>query len=67
MEDFCYSFDDQRIRGDLLDKITGRGAFRRFKDVIHFLGIEDEWYRFREDALRRIARDWLEENGIAFE
>ncbi|MFO7666986.1 MAG: UPF0158 family protein [Desulfobacterales bacterium] len=66
VEDFCCSVEDDKIRGELLDKITGRGAFRRFKDALHLVGIEEEWYLFRQEALEKIAIDWLEENQISY-
>ena len=66
MEDFCYSVVDDKIRERLLDKIRGRGAFRRFKDAIRNSGIEEEWYRFRQEELEKIAVDWLEANQIPY-
>jgi hypothetical protein len=66
MRDFCYSLDDERLESELLDAIHGCGAFRAFKNTIHYRGIEQDWYRFQQDALEQIARDWLERNEIAF-
>jgi hypothetical protein len=66
IEAFCCSVVDDKIRGDLLDKIRGRGAFSRFKDAIHMNGIEEEWYRFRQEELEKIAIDWLEVNQISY-
>jgi hypothetical protein len=66
MERFCLSVDDDDMRGDLCNAIRGRGAFRRFKDRIHAYGIADEWYRYRDEALRDIAIAWCEENGIRY-
>ena len=66
MEEFCSSVQNQGMKEDLLDKIRGRGAFRRFKDAIHFFGIEEAWYQFRREALEKIARDWLEEHDIPY-
>jgi hypothetical protein len=66
MENFCYSVVDDKIRGELLDKIRGRGAFKRFKDAIRVNDIEDEWYRFRQEELEKIAIDWLEVNHISY-
>jgi len=57
---------DDEIKERLLDKIRGRGAFRRFKDAIHMNGIEEEWYRFRQEELEKIAIDWLEANQISY-
>jgi hypothetical protein len=66
MEDFCYTVEDDKIRDKLLNAISGRGAFRRFKDAIHFLDIQDDWYRFQNEELEKIAIEWLEEKGIAY-
>ena len=66
MEDFCYTVESEKIRDKLLNAISGRGAFRRFKDAIHFLDIQDDWYRFQEEELEKIAIEWLEEKGIAY-
>jgi hypothetical protein len=66
MEAFCRWVGNDKIRGILLDKIRGRGAFRRFKDAIRMNGIEDEWHRFRQEELEKIAINWLEVNNISY-
>jgi hypothetical protein len=66
MEEFCCSMVDDEIREGLLGKIRGQGAFRRFKDAIHMNGIEEDWYSFRQEALEKIAIDWLEANKIPY-
>jgi len=66
MEDFCGSLKNDRISNALYSAIKGGGAFRRFKDAISRFGVEDDWYRFREEALKDIAIKWCESNGIIF-
>lgn len=66
MERFARSLTDASVRDDVDSALHGRGAFRRFKDVVHRLGLADEWYRFRDAALAEIAVDFLEANGIEF-
>lgn len=66
MRRFCRSRDDDEEREELLDAIAGRGAFRMFKSTIHRKGIEQDWYRYRDAALKRIATDFLEANGIPY-
>ena len=66
MERFCLSVDDEDIRDDLCNAIRGRGAFRYFKDRIHAYGIAEDWYRYRDAALREIAIAWCEEHGIQY-
>ena len=65
MREFCEEVEPPKRRDRLLAAIHGRGAFRYFKDLATEFGIIDEWYAFEEDALRDIAREWCEENGIA--
>jgi hypothetical protein len=66
MERFCLSIDDEDVRDDLCNAIRGRGAFRYFKDRIHAYGIAEEWYRYRDAALREIAIAWCDEHGIPY-
>ncbi len=40
--------------------ISGRGAFRRFKDEVRRLGLEAQWYAWHDDAYRRKAIEWCE-------
>jgi len=67
MERFARSLKDAAVSDELDAAVHGRGAFRRFKDVVHRLGIADEWYRFRDAALEEIAIEFLEAHEIAYE
>ena len=67
MERFCLSLSDEGLQDQLLHAIRGSGAFRRFKNVIYRKEIQDDWYRFRDQALKRIAIDFLESEGIAWQ
>ncbi len=66
IEEFCGSIKNDRISNALYSAIQGRGAFRRFKDAIIRFGVEDGWYKFREEALMQIAIEWCEENEIKY-
>ena len=66
MEEFCHSVKPSELRDELLVMIKGGGAFGRFKREIYSLGIEKDWYRFRDAEYERVAMEWLEENGIAY-
>ena len=66
MERFCYSLDDERLKNVLLRAIAGKGAFRYFKDRVFDEGVREDWFAFRDAALKRIAADFLESRGIAF-
>jgi hypothetical protein len=51
---------------DLFDALSGRGAFRRFRTVIHERGLQDEWEAFRAGRLADLIRFRLKEKGIPF-
>ena len=65
MAEFAGTVADAHLR-DLLDvALDGRGAFRRFKDVLRDYPAEREaWFAFRDEHVRAAAREWLAENGI---
>jgi hypothetical protein len=59
MKEFAEEQHSKKVRQELLEAIHGARAFRMFRSTIGRLGIEKNWYRFREEALAEIARDWL--------
>src|SRR6267143_2564915 len=66
MERFSNSQRSAARREELLDAIHGAGAFRSFRSAIRRLGIEDDWFRFRQSAFEEIAKDWLKAHDISF-
>ncbi|MFP5108963.1 hypothetical protein ACSU6B_19670 [Neobacillus sp. C211] len=54
MEDYCLTISDQVKRDALLKAIKGKGAFRRFKDKIIDFDIEEQWYSFRVNDIKRL-------------
>lgn len=63
MEWFIGQQDDPRLRARLERAISGRGAFRRFKDVLAQVGLLNEWHEIENDSQRRRARRWLADEG----
>lgn len=47
--------------------IRGSEAFRRFRSTVERLGLEDDWFAFRDRTYERHAADWLTAHGIPFE
>jgi hypothetical protein len=66
MDQFASSLPDAQ-RCELRDALRGRGAFRLFKMTIRRFGVEDGWFRFREEALADIARSWLEKHNLPYD
>lgn len=57
---------EEGARAELGDAIHGSGAFRMFRHTIDRLGLRESWFSYRSEALKQIARDWLNENRIPF-
>jgi uncharacterized protein UPF0158 len=66
MQAFAAEQEECKCRPELVSAVHGAGAFRRFKNAIQRLGLEDSWYRYREAAFEQVARAWLEENKIPY-
>jgi hypothetical protein len=65
MEDFIVTVQDKQLETRLWDAIRGRGAFRRFKDVLAYHPRERErWFAFKDELMRRRVVDWLNSKGI---
>jgi len=66
MERFIETVADPGRADRLGIAIEGRGAFRRFKDVLGRWPDEQErWYAFSEERKRGRARAWLADGGYA--
>lgn len=66
MEDFIGSLTNSEIQNKLYRAIQGKGAFRRFKDEICYLGIREEWFAFQHDAYVEIAKEWCRDNCLEY-
>ena len=64
MRRFIATVPDPRLAQQLTDAIDGRGAFRRFYDVIATEpGEHTRWQRYTDDARLGRARSWLADHG----
>jgi len=64
MENFVNRLEDKDAACELLHAMQGKGAFRRFKEKVSLLSLEDRWYNHREEAYEKIAVEWCVKNGI---
>lgn len=65
MVGFAHTVKDENFQEKLFIALDGRGAFRRFKDVL-FLN-EDErqrFFKYKSESIKQIAEDWLEFEDI---
>lgn len=66
MVDFAAALPDGRLREDLFLSLEGRGAFRRFRNVLNDQAHQDQltrWTLFRDERQLGRARDWLAQEG----
>lgn len=65
MERYIPMVDDAELRAKLAASIDGKGAFRRFKDVLMSYGAERErWFAFRSERLRIFMEAWLNAHAL---
>ena len=66
MVDFAGQVEDPGSHALLEVALDGRGAFRRFRDVLHQRcpDLVSAWRDYEETAGRRMAVDWLASQGL---
>lgn len=65
MERFIATVEESELRRALTTAIDGKGAFRRFKDVLMNHPVDRErWFTFRSERLRSCMESWLVAHGI---
>jgi len=57
---------NEKMRNILYSSLKGKGAFRRFKDTANELGILEDWYKYRDEAIKELAIEWCKENNLEF-
>jgi hypothetical protein len=65
MERFIPMVDEPELKGKLAQAIDGKGAFRRFKDVLmSYAEDRERWFTFRSERLRTFMEAWLSAHAI---
>lgn len=60
MERYIATVTEPELRSRLMTAIDGKGAFRRFKDVLMaFPADREKWFEFRTERLRSCMESWL--------
>jgi hypothetical protein len=67
MAEFASSIPNETSGSLLQSAIRGAGAFRRFKDTIHILGIAEQWYVFRDNRHRELAMQWCRDHEVEWD
>lgn len=64
MSDFADKQRDYVLRNRMQQAIDGKGAFRRFRDLVHGEGLAESWYAFAADRQLGRARAFLAAEGL---
>jgi hypothetical protein len=66
MVDFIATVKDERLAELLEVTINGKGAFRRFKDVLlNYPEERERWFHFRDDRVQEKALEWLSDIDVS--
>ncbi len=66
MERYIPMVEDPDLQGKLTQAIDGKGAFRRFKDVLmNYAPERERWFSFRSERLRIFMEAWLGAHALA--
>lgn len=66
MESFSLSLSNEHLRERIYSSLKGSGAFKRFRDNIERAGIIDDWYKYKDEAIKELAIEWCNDNNIEF-
>jgi hypothetical protein len=68
MEDYIEIVEDEHLAELLSVAIQGKGAFRRFKDVLlNYPDAREAWFVFENSQKQKRALEWLQDNDIEAE
>ena len=65
MVEFAETIEDDLLREKMNIALDGKGAFRRFKNVIaDYPDYREKWFRFRDEKINKKVIEWLNSMGI---
>ena len=65
MVDFIATVDNEHLAELLEVAINGKGAFRRFKDVLlNYPEEMEKWFQFKDDRMEKRVLEWLEDIDV---
>lgn len=65
LDEFIRAIPNEDVKARMEAAINGKGAFRRFKDIL--LTLPDErrrWFEYRDQMMRQRIVEWVREQGI---
>lgn len=67
MKEFIETVSNNNKRIQLENCMWQKGMYRKFKDKLIEIGLENEYYKFYDEKLKEIAIKWCKENNLEYE
>lgn len=67
MHEFISGLSDELLKKELYNVTRGKGAFQRFRKIIDYYNITDDWYKFQNNEYKKITVNWCLDNKIEYE
>lgn len=67
MEEFIETVSNNNKRIQLENCMWQKGMYRKFKDKLIQIGLENDYYKFYDEKLKEIAIEWCKENNLEYE
>ncbi|MFR8233305.1 MAG: UPF0158 family protein [Clostridia bacterium] len=67
MEEFIETISNSNKRIQLENCMWQKGMYRKFKDKLIDIGLENDYYKFYDEKLKKIAIEWCKENNLEYE
>ncbi len=67
MEEFIETVSNENKRRQLENCMWQKGMYRKFKDKLSQIGLEEQYYAFYDEKLKQIAIEWCKENDLEYE
>jgi phosphoribosylpyrophosphate synthetase len=65
MQEFANSVNDVLLKEKLAIALDGKGAFRRFKNVLdNYPEYREKWFKFKREKLNKEIVEWLHSIGV---
>ena len=65
MEKFIQRVANEKAADQLWRAIKGKGAFRYFKDTASRLGLLEQWFAYRDEAMKKFVVEWAETHKVS--
>lgn len=67
MEEFIENVSNENKRRQLEKCMWQKGMYRKFKDKLLQIGLEEQYYAFYDERLKEIAIEWCKDNNLEYE